>query len=54
MRPPAAPKIYHIVHVDRLPSIIAKGGLLCDAEIVQRAAANPSHGMGTTIGMRDI
>lgn len=52
--PPAAPKIYHIVHVDRLPSIIAEGGLLCDAEIVRRASANPAHGMGTTIGMSSI
>lgn len=54
MPPPAAPKIYHIVHVDRLPSIIAEGGLLCDAEIVQRQAANPANGMGTTIGMGSI
>lgn len=52
MPPPAAPKIYHIVHVDRLPSIIAEGGLLCDAEIVQRQAAGQA--MGTTIGMSDI
>lgn len=52
MPPPAAPKIYHIVHVDRLPSIIAEGGLLCDAEIVRRQAAGQA--MGTTIGMSDI
>ncbi len=49
---PAAPKIYHIVQVDRLPSIIAEGGLLCDAEIVQRQGAGQA--MGTTIGMSDI
>ena len=48
MPAPADPKIYHIVHVDRLPSIIAAGGLLCDAEI---AARGP---VGTTIGMNDI
>ena len=54
MLPPAASKIYHIVHVDRLPSIIADGGLLCDAEIVRRAAADPEHDMGTTIGMGSI
>lgn len=54
MKVPADPKIYHIVHVDRLPSIIAEGGLLCDAEIVQRQAANPANGMGTTIGMGSI
>ena len=52
MPPPAAPKIYHIVHVDRLPSIIAEGGLLCDAEIVRRQAAGQT--MGTTIGMGSI
>lgn len=54
MPQPAAPKIYHIVHVDRLPSIIMAGGLLCDAEIVRRAAAGSAHGMGTTIGMGSI
>lgn len=45
---PAVPKIYHIVHADRLPSIIADGYLWCDAEIIQR---NPG---GTTIGMGSI
>ena len=45
---PATPKIYHILHVDRLPSIIADGYLWCDAEIVRRSAA------GTTIGMSNI
>ena len=48
MTVPAQPKIYHIVHVDRLPSIIADGYLWCDAEILRRA---PS---GTTIGMSSI
>ena len=52
MLPPAAPKIYHIVHVDRLPSIIADGSLWCDAEIARRTEANPD--MGTTIGMNSI
>lgn len=52
MPPPAAPKIYHIVHVDRLPSIIAEGGLLCDADIVRRQAAGQA--MGSTIGMGSI
>ncbi len=46
--PPARPKIYHIVHVDRLASIIADGGLLCDALMVGR------EGTGTMIGMNDI
>lgn len=48
MTVPLAPKIYHIVHADRLPSIIRDGQLWCDAEIIQR---NPP---GTTIGMGDI
>ena len=30
---PVEPKIYHIVHLDRLPSIVADGGLLCDADV---------------------
>ena len=34
---PAAPKIHHIAHVDKLPSIITDGCLWCDAEIVRRA-----------------
>ena len=45
---PAEPKIYHIVHVDRLPSIIANGFLWCDEEAVQRSLP------GTKIGMKDI
>ena len=45
---PQQPKIYHIVHVDRLASIVADGYLWCDAEIERRA---PS---GTTIGMNSI
>lgn len=45
---PPQPKIYHIAHVDRLPSIVADGLLWCDAEIVRRAP------VGTTIGMNGI
>lgn len=48
MTVPAQPKIYHIVHVDRLPSIIANNGLFCDADMVRHA------GLGTTIGMSTI
>lgn len=48
MPPPSHPKIYHIVHVDRLPSIVADGCLWCDAEVVRRAPP------GTTIGMNKI
>ena len=45
---PTEPKIYHIVHVDRLPSIIADGHLWCDARIMRHRAP------GTTIGMTNI
>lgn len=45
---PAHPKIYHIVHVDKLASIVGDGRLHCDAVIAQRAQP------GTTIGMADI
>lgn len=48
MSVPAQPKIYHIVHVDRLSSIIADQNLWCDAEIVRRSPP------GTTIGMNRI
>ena len=48
MTPPAKPMIYHIVHVDRLPSIIADGALLSDAALQE----NPRP--GTTIGMSEI
>ncbi len=45
---PQLPKIYHIVHVDRLPSIADDGFLWCDAEINRRGCA------GSTIGMNSI
>ena len=45
---PTEPKIYHIVHVDRMPSIIQDGQLWCDAMMAQRS------GTGTTIGMNSI
>lgn len=45
---PAQPKIYHICHVDRLPSIVADGSLWCDAAIAGRTPP------GTTIGMNSI
>jgi hypothetical protein len=44
----ARPKIYHIVHVDRLASIIRTDGLLSDAALVDKTE------LGTTIGMSDI
>ncbi len=48
MTVPERPKIYHIVHVDRLSSILADGQLWCDAEINHR---DPH---GTIIGMNSI
>lgn len=52
MPPPAAPKIYHIVHVDRLSSIVADGSLYSHAEIAGRSNAETD--VGTTIGMDNI
>lgn len=43
---PQRPAIYHIVHLDRLQSIIVEGGLLCDVD-------SPPNS-GTTIGMEDL
>jgi hypothetical protein len=43
---PIRPKIYHIVHADRLASIVANG-LLCDTAMTQLTP-------GTTIGMSNI
>lgn len=45
---PKQPKVYHILHVDRLPSVLAAVGLWCDAEISRRELP------GTTIGMSHI
>lgn len=45
---PEKPKIYHVVHVDRLPSIIADGWLWCEAEVSRRSLP------GTNIGMNRI
>ena len=48
MTVPAHPKIYHIVHVDRLSSIVADRHLWCDAVVIERRSG------GTTIGMHDL
>ncbi|MDE0152353.1 MAG: DUF4433 domain-containing protein [Gammaproteobacteria bacterium] len=48
MLSPPDPKIYHIVHVDRLSSIIDSGCLLCDSEVEERRLP------GTTIGIPDL
>lgn len=47
MPTPVHPKIYHIVHVDNLASIIASGCLWSDSVMVQRQG-------GTVIGMGSI
>lgn len=41
-------KIYHIVHIDKLQSIINSGGLLSDSEVIAQNLG------GTTIGMTRI
>ena len=46
---PTNPKIYHIVHVDRLSSIISDGYLWCDTVMDSRRVDT-----GTTIGISDI
>ena len=48
MTVPPQPKLYHILHVDRLDSIIADGFLWSDAEVARHGAA------GTAIGMSNI
>jgi hypothetical protein len=45
--PPGSPKIYHILHVDRLTSVIADGALVSDSIMMQS-------GVGTGIGMDGI
>ena len=52
MTVPAQPKLYHIVHVDRLRSIVADGHLWCDREVLRRASQGSEP--GTTIGMSSI
>lgn len=52
MPPPVSPNIYHIVHVDRLPSIITDGYLWCDEEMARRTEAQAD--VGTAIGMSSI
>lgn len=46
--PPDRPRIYYIVHVDNLPSILEDGKLLCDAVMQGRAST------GTSIGINAI
>lgn len=48
MAMPIRPRIYHICHVDRLPSILASQGLFSDAKVMHHALP------GTTVGMHHI
>lgn len=48
MNQPSEIRIYHIVHVDKLPSILADAGLLCDAEVIKKGRG------GTCIGLNHI
>jgi hypothetical protein len=48
MSMPMNPKIYHILHADRIPSLLTDEYLWCDAEVIRRSPP------GTTIGMNAI
>jgi hypothetical protein len=43
---PGHPRLYHITHVDNLPSILAGGGLWSDAAMIARGGPAASIGMG--------
>ena len=43
---PSQPRIYHVTHVDNLPSILADAGLWSDAELIARSGPAASIGMG--------
>lgn len=45
--PPTEPKIYHITHVDNLPSIIAEGRLVSDATVIARGGPTAAIGMSS-------
>ncbi len=47
MTAPENPKIYHITHVDNLPSIVAQGGLLSDAAMIAEGGPIAPIGMST-------
>lgn len=44
---PASPKIYHITHIDNLPSIITTGGLISDAKRISQGLSCSLVGMST-------
>ena len=43
---PPSPKLYHITHVDNLPSILADGGISCDSRLNAEGGPAASIGMG--------
>ena len=45
---PQNPKIYHILHLDRLASVVQEGGLFCDAESGRRRLG------GTDIALKNV
>jgi ssDNA thymidine ADP-ribosyltransferase, DarT len=47
-QPPAEPKIYHILHVNSLASVVSAGQLYCDSAMLGSSAT------GTTIGIGEI
>lgn len=46
MQIPTNPKLYHIVHIYRLASIIAMGGVLSDAQMAAQTNTGSMIGMG--------
>jgi hypothetical protein len=44
---PPRPKLYHITHVENLPSILRDGGLWSDAAVAARGGPRATIGMGT-------
>jgi hypothetical protein len=45
--PPPRPKLYHITPVENLPSIVADGALVSDAEMIARGGPTVTIGMST-------
>lgn len=48
MAPPSRPKIYHLLHVDKLSSVIAEGCIWSDAQVRTRQL------VGTAVGLTNI
>jgi len=50
--PPTDPKIYHITHVDNLPSIVSVGAVLCDRTMINRRGPSPGIGISGIKNLR--